>query len=180
MVCMTNDAARQSSCQSSLDASDSLLSRVYLDVTLRPHRSLSKFGFLLVMSAIAGTGMLIGTLFFLAGAWPVLGFCGLEILLVYVAFKMNYRDARHAEHLRLTDRGLEILWERPNGYKTGVQWEPNWLSINLQERAQDNNRLTLRCQGKTVEIGRFLLPGERAELAEVIRDAVQRYRTVSP
>ena len=150
--------------------------RVYLDVTLRPHRSLSKLGFVLVMSAIAGIGMTIGILFFLAGAWPVLGFCGLEILLVYIAFKMNYREGMREEHLRLSEKGLDIVWVMPSGHVTEVRWEPNWLSVDLQPRPREDNRLMLRSHGKVAEIGHFLLPGERAELAEELTIALMRYR----
>ena len=158
------------------EAANNTTNRVYFDVTLRPHRSLSKFGFVLVMSAIAGTGMLIGTLFFLAGAWPVLGFCGLEILLVYIAFKMNYREGRREEHLRLTDKGLDIVWVSPDGRVSEVRWEPNWLSVDLQPRPREDNRLMLRSHGKVAEIGHFLLPGERQELAEALKSALMRYR----
>lgn len=157
-------------------APDKAVRTVYFDATLRPHRSLSKLGFLIVMTLIAGTGITIGTLFFLAGAWPVLGFCGLEILLVYIAFKMNFREGRRSEHVRLSDQGLDIAWVLPSGHVTQMCWEAHWLCVDLQPRPREDNRLLLRSHGKVAEIGQFLLPGERAELAQALRDALIRYR----
>lgn len=149
----------------------------YLDATLRPYRSLSQRGFLAVMIAIGGCGFLIGTGFFLAGAWPVVGFCGLEILLVYGAFKLNFRDARRQERLLLTDDGLQIFRTTPAGKRTVLRLEPGWLTVSMDDPPGHDSRLTLRCHGKFTEIGGFLLPEERLEVAEALRDAIARYRS---
>lgn len=150
---------------------------VFFDATLRPHRSLGPRGFLILMSAIAGTGFLIGFAFFLAGAWPVAGFCGLEILLVYCAFKLNYRDARRAEHLRLArPGGLSIAKVAPNGEAVVRRLEPGWLKVHIDEPPRHGSQLTLSSHGRTTVIGSFLTVEERAELAEALRRALARYR----
>lgn len=149
----------------------------YLDATLRPYRSLSRRGFLAVMIAIAGCGFLIGTGFFLAGAWPVAGFCGIEILLVYVAFKLNFRDAKRQERLLLTDAGLQIFRTNPSGKSTVLQLEPSWLTVSMDDPPGHDSRLTLRSHGKYTEIGGFLLPEERLEVAQALREAIARYRS---
>lgn len=151
---------------------------VYFDATLRPHRSLSKRGFLLVMSAVAGGGMLIGTAFFLAGAWPVAGFCGLEILLVYIAFKMNFREGRRSEHLRMTDTGLDVVRIAPNGSVRTTRYEPSWLAVDMDDPPRTNSQLVLRSHGKRLVIGGFLLPLEKLEVATALRRAIARYRAV--
>ena len=61
---------------------------------ITPHRSLSRPGFLLVMALVGGLSFVGGMFFFLLGAWPVVGFLGLDVLLVYWAFRANYRAAR--------------------------------------------------------------------------------------
>ena len=63
-------------------------------LTIWPHRSLSKRGFVIVMAALGSLAFFIGLGFFLLGAWPVIGFLGLEILVVWGAFKLNYRAAK--------------------------------------------------------------------------------------
>ena len=56
---------------------------------LHPHRSLGPRGFLILMLAIGGISFVTGMVFLSMGAWPVFGFFGLDVLLVYVAFKLN-------------------------------------------------------------------------------------------
>ena len=58
---------------------------------LTPHRSLSRKGFLALMLVAGGISLVTGTTFLLAGAWPVFGFCGLDVLLLYWALKLSYR-----------------------------------------------------------------------------------------
>ncbi|MDF1750006.1 MAG: DUF2244 domain-containing protein [Alphaproteobacteria bacterium] len=158
---------------------DTLKQTTYLDATLRPHRSLDQRGFLIVMMAIGGCGFLIGFAFFLAGAWPVAGFCGLEIALVYIAFKLNFRDARRCEHLLMTDSGLYIVRTGPSGVIQKERLEPNWLSVQMDDPPQHESQLILKSHGQVTELGRFLQPYERVEVAQAIRAAIARYRTAS-
>src|SRR5260370_22840441 len=67
-----------------------------------PHRSLSHAGFLIVMAAVGGISFVAGTAFLLLGAWPVFGFFGLDVLLVYWAFRVNYRAAAAFEEVTVT------------------------------------------------------------------------------
>ena len=53
-------------------------------LTIWPYRSLSKRGFAIVMAVLTSLAFCIGLGFFLLGAWPVIGFLGLEILVVWV------------------------------------------------------------------------------------------------
>ncbi|NMM45830.1 DUF2244 domain-containing protein [Rhodospirillaceae bacterium KN72] len=159
---------------------DTQTETVYFDATLRPHRSLDPRGFLLVMVAIAGGGFTIGFAFFLAGAWPVAGFCGLEVLLIYIGFKMNFREGRRCEHLFMTDDGLNVSKTEPNGKTHIYKLEPTWLRVLMENPPRPGSRLLLTSHGKALEIGSFLLPDERLEVAEALRDAVYRYRTGHP
>ena len=72
------------------------------NVVLTPYRSLSPAGFNAVMAIFIAGSFTIGLAFWLIGAWPVVGFCGLDIALLQLAFRLNYRSARLAEEIRLT------------------------------------------------------------------------------
>ncbi|WP_425407060.1 DUF2244 domain-containing protein [Hwanghaeella sp.] len=150
--------------------------RIYMDASLHPHRSLSPKGFALVMAAVAICGSAVGFSFFLAGAWPVAGFAGLEILLLYFAFKINFRDARRMEHIRLTDQGLEITRVKPNGKSSRVLLEPTWLQVMMDDPPEHHSQLVVASRGKGLVLGSFLTPGERLEVAKTLQDALARYR----
>ena len=62
---------------------------------LAPRRSAGRRGRRVVM-ALAATVLGVGAFGFLAaGAWPVVGFCGLEVGLLYGALRLHGRAARH-------------------------------------------------------------------------------------
>lgn len=150
---------------------------IYLDASLHPHRSLGPVGFAIVMGSIAVGGFAVGLSFFLAGAWPVAGFAGLEILLLYIAFKLNYRSGRVSEHLRLTDDGLEVVRIAPNGRRSRILLEPGWLQVKMDDPPQHNSQLVVSTQGKGLILGSFLTPGERLEVAKELQAAIDRYRS---
>ena len=77
-------------------------------LSIWPYRSLSPRGFALVMAALGSLAFCIGLGFFLMGAWPVIGFLGLELLVVWVAFRMNYRAAKRRQTLTATESALTI------------------------------------------------------------------------
>ena len=66
---------------------------------ITPHRSLSSTGFLIVMLCIGALSFASGVVFLILGAWPVFGFLGLDVLLVYWAFRANFRADRKSTRL---------------------------------------------------------------------------------
>jgi uncharacterized membrane protein len=143
---------------------------------LRPHRSLPPRGFAIVMAILAGASFLIGVGFVARGAWPVTPFFGLDIGLIYLAFRLSYRSARQREHLRLTEEALEL--ERVDVYGARQRWrfQPFWLRVIFEERETDSNHLSLASHGKSVTVGAFLGPAERRKVAFSLKDALSRWR----
>ena len=83
--------------------------KTYLfDAILQPNTSLQPKGFLLLMVAIGSVSFVAGMIFMLMGAWPVMGFLGLDVALIYLAFRTNYRWARMYETVRLTADSLLV------------------------------------------------------------------------
>ncbi len=150
--------------------------RVFFDAVLRPHRSLSRLGFVILMVSVAAGGGIIGVAFLLAGAWPVAGFCGLEILLFYVFFRLNYRDGRAYETVRLTDRALTVRRVAPDGRTETWRVPPFWLRVTMDDPPEQFSQITLATHGRSLRIGAFLTPQERLDLARAIRAALDQYR----
>jgi uncharacterized membrane protein len=102
-------------------------------VTLTPHRSLTRQGFVLVMTLIVFVNIMIGGLFLIAGAWPVAGFAGLDVLIVWWAFRANFADARRLERISITDH--EVVLDRLRDKRTSEQqrFVRRWVRIELDE-----------------------------------------------
>ncbi len=151
--------------------------RVFFDATLRPNRSLGPFGFRLLMALAGGSVLAIGVIFMVAGAWPVLGFGGLEFLLLFLAFRLNYRAGRAYERVRLTERHLQVRRFGPAGEVGQWRFEPTWVRVDVDAPAEHDCRLTVSSHGKALVIGAFLSPGERFEVADALRAAIDSWRT---
>ena len=152
------------------------IQRVFFDATLAPYRSLPPRGFFWVMATLSAIGFCAGIGFVLAGAWPVTGFFGLDVALVYLAFRVSYRGARQREILRLTEARLDIERVSVRGERRRWQFQPFWLRVVFEERDDGQNRLLVASHGQSLVLGAFLGPAERRGLAEALRAALIRWR----
>ena len=147
------------------------------DVMLRPHRSLSVPGFWLLMLVISGICFAAGIVFTMLGAWPVFGFLGLDVLAIYLAFRLSYRQARLCETVRLLPDSLEVRRVHPDGRVEEWLLPPNWLSVEVEARANSaRGTVRLRSHGREVRIGGFLSPPQRHELAAALSEALTLWR----
>lgn len=146
------------------------------DVVVYPHRSLGPTGFLVLMAALCACSFAVGAVFYLNGAWPVTGFLGLDVLVVYVAFRLNYRAARAYETVRLTPGALEVTKVDVRGRGRRTTFQPYWLSVDMDDPPRRHSRLTLRSHGRLLEIGRCLTPDEKLDLARALRRALDEAR----
>ena len=143
------------------------------DARLNPHRSLGPAGFRNLMIASFAGSALVSLPFYLMGAWPVIGFMGLDVLGLYVAFKASYRAARAYEELRLTP--LELLFARVSRRGARREWRfnPSWVRFERTEHEEfGTQRLALVSRGRSLEVGAFLGPDQKAELANAFSRAL--------
>jgi uncharacterized membrane protein len=149
---------------------------VLFQAELRPNRSLSPHGFRLLMLGLAVVSFISGVAFVSMGAWPVFGFFGLDVLLLYWAFKASYRSGNLYETLRLTEDTLEVRRIHPSGGSQVWRMRPHWLRVLIDEPPEHHSQLVLRSHGRDLTVGSFLTPEERAEVASALRDALARGR----
>jgi uncharacterized membrane protein len=147
---------------------------VHFATSLVPHRSLSPEGFKWLIRGAIAANLLIGLPMLLLGAWPVLGFMGLDVWLLWFLFKRSYLDARRSETLLLTDRELIVDRVAPDGEREQHRLDAYWLRIELV--GKDAERLVLVSRGNRVVIGRFLAPAERRRVAEQLKAALADMR----
>lgn len=151
-------------------------SPVFFDTVLQPHRSLPPRGFTMLMALTGVLSVSLGTGFVLLGAWPVCGFFGLDVLLLYVAFRHSYRSARQRETVRLTAADLTVERVSVRGERRHWRFQPYWLRVVFEERDEETNRLVLTSHGRSLVVGSFLAPAERRTLAASLKGALGRWR----
>jgi uncharacterized membrane protein len=151
-------------------------SRVLYDAVLKPHRSLPPAGFVALMLVLAGVSFCVGLAFVLNGAWPVTPFFGIDVALVYVAFRINYERARLREELRLTEESFTVERVSARGRRHHWRFQPFWLHVTLEEKDEHSNRLLLTSHGRSLVVGSFLGPAERRSVAGGLTDALTRWR----
>lgn len=149
----------------------------YFDAELLPHRSLSARGFRILIAVVTAANLAVGMAFYWSGAWPVFGFMGLDVALLYFLFRLNYRDAQEREFLHLTDDALTVRRIRANGEETTWSLEPYWLRVEMDAPPRHDSALVLATRERRLSIGAFLTPEERLELAQALRGALHRQRT---
>jgi len=147
------------------------------DLILRPHRSLSPAGFWVIMTIMGVWSFVGGIVFLSVGAWPVIGFVGLDVALVWWAFRASYGDGRTRERLRHAGGILTIERMDKRGAIECDSLPSHWLRVDLEAGTGTARRLVLATHGRRLVIGAFLPPEERIVLAEIIRDALARARS---
>jgi uncharacterized membrane protein len=150
--------------------------RVFFERVLLPYRSLPPRGFNVLMLVLAAISVAAGTMFVSLGAWPVCGFFGLDVGLVYLAFRLSYRSARQRETLRLADDQLTVERVGVRGERRMWRFQAFWVRVIYEERGDDSNRLALASHGQSLPIGTFLPAPARREVATTLRDALTRWR----
>lgn len=150
--------------------------RVPFEAVLYPNPPLGDTGLFLLMLAVALVSAGLGAAFVLAGAWPVAGFMGLDVLLLAFAFRVCRRRSRHCELIRLDDNGLHVRKVRPDGRFADWRFDPYWVRVRLDEPPRPNSPLVLSASGQTLRIGQFLTAEERQGLAQALRSALAFYR----
>lgn len=154
------------------------------DAELRPHRSLGPHGFKVLLVTVASLSTVISLPFYLLGAWPVVGFLGLDVAILYLAFRLNYRAARAREHVLLTYLELLIARIDPHGRRRVFSFNPLWVRLTREEDEEFGLlRLALVQRGFEVEVAGVLGPVEKAGFATAFSRALaeaRRGRTYNP
>jgi len=141
---------------------------------LTPHRSLNRTGFLVLMTFLSVVSFATGVAFLLMGAWPVFGFLGLDVLVIYWAFRVNFRRAAATEDITVTPLELRVRRVSHRGHV--VEWvlNPLWVQLDQKIHAEFGvERLYLVSRGRRVSIGNFLGADEKASFAKALLAALQ-------
>ena len=146
---------------------------------LTAYRSLSPRGFVILMSVLAAVSFGAGMTFLMMGAWPVFGFFGLDVLLIYIAFRLNYRDGRLYETVELEPHQLTVTRFQPSGRVERFEFNPYWVRVRCSKAHDGRTSLALTSHGQAFAFGHFLTDEERSDFAAVLSNALHVTRNAA-
>lgn len=145
---------------------------VYLDAVLEPPRSLSPAGSDRVLLWLGSASFVLGGGFLLAGAWPVTGFLGLEVLLLWVVFRMTIRAQTARTYVRVTADAVDVRRIDARGREARASLPAHFTRVVLDPEARGPHALRLAHGARAYALGEFLTPDERLSLAARLRAAL--------
>ena len=145
--------------------------------TLTPHRSLGPRGKRVVIGLIAALALVPGIVFYVAGAWPVVGFMGLDVLAIAVALSLSMRSGRAREVLTLWPAALDLEKIDAKGHAETLNFLPK--NVRFVVDRDFNERVTglwLKSGDRKVALGAFLSADEKLSLSKVFGTALRKAR----
>lgn len=138
-----------------------------MDAVLTPHRSLSQRGFARLLGAFALLNMAVSVGFVLSGAYPVVVFMILDVFLLWLAFRMNYKAGLEEERVKVARQYLYVARRDPRGKSAHWVVSPLWAKVTTDEAS-----VRISSAGKTLLVGGFLSPEEREEFSRALTTAL--------
>ncbi|PZQ62169.1 MAG: hypothetical protein DI570_11815 [Phenylobacterium zucineum] len=150
---------------------------LYMDAEIRPNRSLSRRGFIILIGVVTAANVAAATVFLLNKATFVPVFMGLDVAALAVAFWASYRSGRIVERVRVSPAEITVSVETPKGVK------PLWSSATAFTRVtrlcDEEDRvvaLGLALSGRQIHVAASLSPGERREFGRALEAAILQAR----
>jgi uncharacterized membrane protein len=144
---------------------------------IRPHRSLDPRGFRILMILCGLASAAASIPFIVLGLWPVAGFFWLDLLALYIAFRVSFRTGRAFEEVVLTP--IELFLRRVSHCGERREWRLNPLWTRLDRQGDEEfglQRLCLMSRGERVVIAGALSPAERESFAEAFGQALAQVK----
>lgn len=140
---------------------------LYMDAVLRPHRSLSAAAFKLLLIVFIVMNAVVAAVFVAQGAFPVAGFLGLDVLALWLAFRMNYRAARREERVRISREQIHVASVDPDGRAAHWVINPLWTRV-----LREGPGVLIRAGRDQMRVGAFLPPKECDSFADALSAAL--------
>ena len=151
---------------------------ILLEVSLSPNVSSRITTIRWILTLFGATCVALGVIFAVLGAQPVLGFMGVEIILLGAAYRFSIRNTRMAEQLTLSSRHLIFRRIDRNGNISITNFEPHWLKVELFKVKGFSKHVIIASKGRARKVGAFLDPKEQLKLSNTLEQALTTLRRI--
>ena len=148
------------------------MDRPVFDAVIHPYRSLGAEGFRILFGVVVALNLIGAVVTLSLGAWPIVGFLGLDVLAVYIAFRISYAQARAFERVVVDRETLTVERVSRKGARQEWRFPAYWVNVWF-DGDEENGTVTLRSHGRSLEVGAYLSPFERKSFADALRDALR-------
>ena len=150
---------------------------IILNIVLSPNRSLTKSTFFFIIILLLTISITLGIFFFTIGAWPVIGFFGLDIAIFSLIFYLHNKSLNISERIILTKNEMIIEKEKLFRKNLIVKFAPpNWINVTLKKSIYNKTRLIIHSHGSAIFVGDFLTKIEKINLANSIRSEINKFK----
>ena len=149
---------------------------VYLDAVLEPPRSLSTRGLNRVMMMLGAFSGLFSLGFLLVGAWPVVGFLGVEILAIWLVFQWSFRAQTARTYVRVTAEEVDVRKVDGWGRERRASMASHFARVEFDRTVTGPHALRLTTSRSAYTLGEFLTPPERESFARRLMQAISDAR----
>jgi len=150
---------------------------ILLEAHLTPSVAIKLSAVRWILSLFGCVCVFMGVTFALIGAQPVLGFMGIEIILLFAVYRFCVRNSRMAEQIILS--GHSVLFRRIDRYGniSITNFEPLWLRIEIGGAKGVFRHIVFASKGRSCNVGVFLTPEEKVVLLNTLQRALRKLRT---
>jgi uncharacterized membrane protein len=149
---------------------------LYMDAEIRPNRSLSERGFIVLIAVVTLANCASAAVFIAMGATLVPIFLSIDVLAVIAAFVVSYRAARNIERVQVSAAEVRVLRETPKTSVVIWQSPTAFTRVALQTEDERAVELKIALSGRELPVACALSPGERAEFAKALENAIWEAR----
>jgi uncharacterized membrane protein len=145
-----------------------------MDAEIRPNRSLSERGFIVLIGIVTLANCASAAVFLAMGATFVPVFLGFDLLAVVIAFLVSFSAAKRVERVQVSATQVRVTHETPKW--TRLVWESPtaFTRVRIEKQEERTVALKLALSGREAEVAAALSPRERADFAKALERAIWR------
>ena len=149
------------------------IERPLYETVIRPHQSLSRDGFRIVMALCCTVSLVTSIVCWRLGFWPIAGFFGLDMLALFVALKVSFRRGRSFEEVAISQLQVVLARVSHRGERHEWRFNPLWTKLTRVEDEEFGLRtLTLISRREHVVVARDASPPQREAVAQGLTRAL--------
>jgi uncharacterized membrane protein len=144
----------------------------YMDAEIRPNRSLSDRGFIVLIAVVTIANCASAAMFVAMGATFVPIFLGVDLMAVVVAFLASFAAAKNIERVQVTSRDVRVTYETPRWSRLIWESPTAFTRVHVEKDEGRTVGVKLALSGREAPVAVALSPRERAEFAKALELAI--------